>query len=31
MSASQRGVATVLDPDYQGFEVLDAIGMGEGD
>jgi hypothetical protein len=30
MGAYGRGLATVIDPEYQGFEVLDAVGAAEG-
>ncbi len=30
VGAYGRGLSTVIDPAYQGFEVLDAVGAAEG-
>jgi len=30
VGAYGRGLATVIDPAYQGFEALDVVGAAEG-
>jgi hypothetical protein len=31
LGAYGRGVSTVFDPTYQGFQLLDSVGAAEGD